>query len=542
MVQIHKKLTASSLAGMLLLTGCTGSASSQQLGDLKGNGSSIDESSIEEELLDEIELGEIDSYYSIVCGSVAFQLQNAGFTTGSGAAKAIDSFDYSAVGVYYYNNDLKFWDDESCQSVGFMEVVNDTAPFRNVSDEDCIISVVDTNEPDSEIQRICTYNYEEIGSGHLVYENMYITYYQQSPMRVVYSVQENAPDNYDLELGSLFDYDTKEYIYDESIFEEEYVTHSAIPLTEEIDYVALEKELQKISEKQEKNGYTVESFEIAYISPENLRAYIDSQDEDTFFGTPVSELTKAFGEGNALVFEDGELKRTKILNYSGDGDYEWSDFLMKCGAAAGTLLVSSAVESKFHPGATAINLIVQLAEPISEGLIASLHELVLDTVMNMDNGLSLEEAITLATPHALKTFADKFFIASARASIVGKISVEKLDNNMNKEEKSIVERIFTKKDANCIVKSELKNIITTLISETDLYQTTVETANSALKNLNPELDILALQNDIQNAKKNFTDKIITTAQDSAEYITVSASNATDEVITILMMPWTKQSA
>ena len=526
------RIIALAIAGIVTFTGCADSESNQSLGNYGEGaaGSSAAESSVETDLSDKIKIGEIDDYYSIVCSSVAYQLNEAGFETSSGAATSTESLDYNAVGIYYFSEELSFWDDASCQPVGFVEVVNDSAPFRNISEEDCMISVVDTNGSDTDIQRICTYNYNEIGSDHLVYKDKYITYYQQSPMRVVYSVEENNEDNYDLELGSLFDYDTQEFIYDESIFTDEYVSHSAIALTEEIDYAALEKTLQEISEQQEENGYTVESFEIAYISPENLQAYIDSQEEDTFFGTPVNELTKAFSAGKALVFENGELNKAQILNHSGDDDYRFSECLTKCGIGMGALLVSAAVHSGLNPSKIALDFVIVLTKPLSEGLVKGFHELVKDTAANIENGASVEEAIKLAFPHALKSFTDKFYVTAANVSVKNTIGFYNPIRELN------ITRIKNKiagKDP------KYRKSLKTIVEKSAVYNASIDFANAALQKINPNLNIKQLQNSIESTKQNFHDTVIKTAKNAAEYITVTANNISDKAVTVLMMPWTR---
>lgn len=73
-----------------------------------------------------------------------------------------------------------------------------------------------------------------------------------------YKILDNYRKNYDLTLGSLYDYDHNQYIYDESIFGE-YTTHSGASIFSDTDYKKLKDELSDISEQQLKNGYKVES-------------------------------------------------------------------------------------------------------------------------------------------------------------------------------------------------------------------------------------------------------------------------------------------
>ncbi|WP_295094753.1 hypothetical protein [Ruminococcus sp.] len=522
------RILAFSIAGtIVMLTGCKEVDSN---GDLHNDSISVEESSQEAELTKKIRLKEIDEYYSIVCSSVAYQLENAGFQAAFGVASSSDKNDYQASGVYYHCDELEFWEDESYQSVGFVEVVNDSEPFRDVSSEEYMISVADINAPNSDIQQICTYNYEAIGSQHFVYQNKYITYYQQSPMRVVYSVLDNNEENYVFDLGSIYDYDTQEYIYDASIFEEEYVTHSGIPFNEEIDYKKLEKELKQISMQQDENGYLVESYEVAYISPENMQAYIDSKEEDTFFGKPVSELTKAFGAGSALVFENGEGKKARNLNNSGDDDYQWSEGLKKCSAGAGALLFSAIIRGVGNPTAIAIDFLIVLAEPVSEGLIAGLYALAIDTAANIENGAGVEEAIQIAAPHAFKTFTDKFTMTAAKVAaqnVVGKYYPwEGL-------------RRIAQSSISSFNDPQFQESVNTIVEYTETYNATVSTLNDALHNINPDLDIQTIQSSIQSQKQKYHDTIIQTGKEAAEYLTVSVNNAADKAITVLMMPWTQ---
>ena len=149
------------------------------------------------------------------------------------------------------------------------------------NDED-VIFVVDPALAE-EKSFVYGFDYEGIGPYHFIYQNTYIVYNSESDGVVRYYEKENIRKNYDLSLGSLYNYDTDTYIYDESI-NEEYKTHSGESLLGSENYKQLEAELQKQVEAQNRAGYNVEEYRIVYISPEALQAYIDSEEEATFFG------------------------------------------------------------------------------------------------------------------------------------------------------------------------------------------------------------------------------------------------------------------
>ncbi|MCR5778297.1 MAG: serine/threonine-protein phosphatase, partial [Lachnospiraceae bacterium] len=138
------------------------------------------------------------------------------------------------------------------------------------------------------------YSCESLGDNHFIFDGKYIIYYQLDNNTIKYDILDNLKENYNLSIGSLYDYDNNSYVYDEHLFDN-YVTHSGEELFSNKDYSELEKELKEISKQQEKNGYSVEELNIVYISPENIEAYLASNEEETFFGYSVDELENSLG-------------------------------------------------------------------------------------------------------------------------------------------------------------------------------------------------------------------------------------------------------
>lgn len=369
-----------------------------------------------DEIINSIDNGEIDDVYALVCSTVTYKLQSAGFTTETCVAKTVENDNYTGIGIGYYDDEIKVFSDQELIAAGFVEIVDSSAKYANPSQEDTAIylSIVDGDNTDEEIQLICAYNYNDIGSSHFIYKEKYIKYYQQTPMRVVYDIYENELSNYDLSLGSLYDYDKKRFVYDESIFGE-YNTHSAVKLFSNEDYEKLEKDLQELSKAQEKAGYVVEEYSIVYISPESLQAYLDSEEEDTFFGYGVDELTEAFGVGNALEFTENGLI-SKVVEESAY-EYNWKGFLTKYAIGCGIIIVGAVLTPITGGTSFGCALVTITSLTASAALSAGLGSLAIETIDGLIAGKDMKDALREASYKGLDTFANTFIIAAAVTSV-----------------------------------------------------------------------------------------------------------------------------
>ncbi len=364
-------------------------------------------------LKDEIGEGTIHDIQSMVTSSVVENLETDGFSCGTGIARTLENDNYNGSGVYYYEDGLNLFESDTLQSVGFIQVVSDTVKYEAPSEEESLISVVPVDDSLAGKNLICSYSYENITPAHFVYQGYYVSYYQQSPMRVVYTISENTTSNYDFTLGSLYDYDHERFIYDLSIMDE-YKTHSALSLFSETDYQELEATLQEVSNQQYLNGYIVSEYRIVYISPESVQAYIDSQEEDTFYGYSTRELTEAFGYGTALVYTEEGFKSAKIVEE--EGSYNWKSFLTKVGIGCGILIVGAILAPITGGASFGCALITATKITVGASLCAGLGTLAIQTGVGLINGKSFEEALRDATHSGLDAFANAFLITSVIAS------------------------------------------------------------------------------------------------------------------------------
>lgn len=383
----------------------------------------------EEEILEDLKTKQVEDIEAIIYSSISLDLQKAGFQTGTGVAMTLENDNYANYGVYYYSDKIDVFQDSTYRAVGFLEIVRDTEKYYDLSQEESYIIVNDvsngieglSNSSEDDILNICAYNYQNIASYHFIYQDKYVTYYQQSDMRIVYTIEENLKENYNLHLGSLYDYDNKIYIYDESIFGP-YNTHSANSLFSEEDYKKLEDELKEISSLQEQNGYKIEEYQVIYISPESIQDYINSEEEDTFFGFSVEQLTSTFGLGTALEYTSQGFKEAQVLKPDDEGGYNWKNFLIKVGIGAGIIIVTAAITAATAAsgGAASVffcSLLSIATTTIKASLITALTKSAVSLGQSLIHGDSLKDSLVNATYSGLDGFASSFMIGSVMAGV-----------------------------------------------------------------------------------------------------------------------------
>lgn len=376
-------------------------------------GGDIDDKELEVE--NEIVTGEITDIRSLVISAVEKDLVEAGFDCGTGVASTLENDNYTALGIYYSDSELEFFNNPGLASVGFVEIVDNEQEFYAMDAEESMIVVRDVTIDDETITKICAYTYENINAYHFVYQNQYVTYYQQTPMRIVYTVSDNIKENYDLTYGSLYDYDNGEYIYDASIFGE-YNTHSGESLFGQEDYAKLEKDLQDLAAAQLAAGYRVEEYNIVYISPESIQQYLLSDETETFFGYSVEDLTREFGLGTALSFTENGFEKAAVLDPL-EGDYNWKSFLTKVGIGCGIVLVGAILTPVTGGASFGCALLTITKVTVGFALTSGLGTLAIETAAGLIQGKTIEEALDSASRKGLDSFANGFMIGAAIGSV-----------------------------------------------------------------------------------------------------------------------------
>ena len=352
--------------------------------------------------------------------AVQSELMCAGFNVSSGIAFSEKPNGYTGLGLYYYSEEFNIFAENTVKACGFVEILpQGINPEGDIYNADETIYVCDVSEEDNQKATanieylIYSYDYENICPNHFIYKGKYITYYREKESLVRYTIQDNIKENYDLSLGNIYDYDNDIYVYDSSIFGE-YRNHSAVELFGEINYNELELELKNLSSAQLANGYVVNEFNIVYISPEAIQTYLLSDEEDTFFGYSVDELSLAFGAGTALTYTKNGFSEAQILP---DNDYNWKSFLIKCGVGCGIILVGAILTPVTGGASFGCALITITKFAVGSAIAEGLGTLAIETVVGLIQGQTIEEAIKSASYKGLDAFANGFMIGAAIGSV-----------------------------------------------------------------------------------------------------------------------------
>lgn len=352
-----------------------------------------------------------ETVYDLVYENISYTLTDIGFTTNTAMAINFDTDDgNSAVGLMYYREDIPIFSDGSYQGTGFYEILSEEEKATQLEAVNTLY-VKNLSEPDDTTTYLAAYDYQDIGYDHFVYNNKYVIYYQESDNVIRYLEMDNVQENYDLSLGSLFDYDNGQYIYDASIFGE-YTEHSGTTLFSEQDYAKLKKELQAVADAQLQAGYRVEEFNIVYISPENIQAYLESEEEDTFFGYNVDDLTSTLGLGTALTYTENGFEKSTIQE-----SYNWKSFLTKVGIGCGIILVGAILTPVTGGASFGCALLTITKVTIGMALSSGLGTLAIETAVGLIQGKTIEDALRAASHKGLDSFANGFLLGAVIGSV-----------------------------------------------------------------------------------------------------------------------------
>ena len=360
---------------------------------------------------------ETASIASMVYSAVDYDLQSKGFDTQSCVAAASDA-SYEAFGLGYYNPDFQLFDNNDYTSVGFLTVASTDEKVIPVPEgvEYIAVEPVDGVFSDCDaLYHIMSYSCEDISSGHFIFKGKYVIYYQQDSTTVRFETYENRRENYNLSLGSLYDFDNETFVYDADLFDG-YGTHSAIELFSEEDYTQLEDELRLLSEQQETNGYIVEELNIVYISPESIEAYLASEEEDTFFGYSVSELENSLGKGTAIIYTENGFEEAKYFETNPE-DYNWKSFLSKAGIGCGIILVGAILTSVTGGASFSCALITISKIAVTSAVAQALGTLTVGVASGMMEGQSFMDSLKGAAFEGLDSFANGFMIGAVVGSV-----------------------------------------------------------------------------------------------------------------------------
>lgn len=198
---------------------------------------------------------------------------------------------YSIFGIAYTDYQECYTNDDESMSyftVGFIPGIGELTIPEEDFNSGLLVENLDYH--DDKTQFVLKYQSEAF-SEHCVVYNQYVTYGVDADGRLFYEAEQYEHGKCDESIGSLYSYDESRYVYDVDLGE--YVNISGEPLASQMDYVALEEEINRILENQDANFTTVDVETSVYFAQEAVTNYLLSFQEETFLGYDVKSLVEA---------------------------------------------------------------------------------------------------------------------------------------------------------------------------------------------------------------------------------------------------------
>ena len=197
---------------------------------------------------------------------------------------AIYGIAYTDYANCYTNED----ETECCFEAGFIPFNGELKVSQKEFDSGLYITNLDFT--DDKTSFLWVYGSDPIRQ-HCVVYNQYLQYGIDEDGAIFYETTEYVPGVCDESIGSLYSYDAAKYLFDVDVGS--YVRITGVPLFNQIDFDALEKEINQILQNQDMNFATVDIVSCASFAQEAIISYLLSLQEETFLGYSVTELVAA---------------------------------------------------------------------------------------------------------------------------------------------------------------------------------------------------------------------------------------------------------
>lgn len=185
---------------------------------------------------------------------------------------------------------------------------------------------------------------------HCVVDGKYVQYGVDEKGQIYYKATDYVREEVDESLGSLYSYDESKCLINLDLGE--YIYISGESLYAELDFKALEEEVNNIINTQDENFAISQIETYAYQSQESIANYLLSLQEETFLGYDVDELVKAARELEPMecyrLTEEGlmVIEVQEVIGADADTLAEWL-VGVGCAVITGTSLIAS-VAVKSH--------------------------------------------------------------------------------------------------------------------------------------------------------------------------------------------------
>lgn len=239
--------------------------------------SSYAEEKIPDEILTEVFIRqELFRQYSLI-----YDTFNAAVTLEDGTEiTGIGFTDYSS---YYESEEGK----EGFFPAGFIADYGYEIP-----EEEAEKGLVIENLDISDDQNQYVYEYETTPfMEHCVKDGRYLKYGVNEKGAIEYETAVYERGVCDESLGALYSYDIEKFVYDPDMGN--YIRINGITLFDQIDFTAIETQMNEIIAKQNTNFSQQDILSTVHIAQEAIVSYLLSMQEETFLGYKVTELVEA---------------------------------------------------------------------------------------------------------------------------------------------------------------------------------------------------------------------------------------------------------
>ena len=296
-------------------------------------------------------------------------------------------------------------DDKIYFPAGFIGLIGENPIPTDEADNG--LEIIDLNSEDA-YGFIYAYSSEPY-TEHCVIWNHYLKYGVDEGGTITYEASEYVKEECDEDLGALYSYDEKKYLYDPNVGDYNYISGAA--LYESIDYSNLEAEVNRILEEQDIRFSDVDIQTSVLIAQEAVNSFLLSIQEETFMGYDVKELIKASEEIDPMecirLTPDGMLIiDAKMPNYdSPSALVKWVT-----GISCGIVVI----------GCVATDIFCPPLNPLSGAISSSAVEVFLEVVVNNQNikNINWAKVGVAAVSGALLAWASPMLAAKSAGGVV----------------------------------------------------------------------------------------------------------------------------
>lgn len=276
------------------------------------------------------------------------------------------------------------------------------------------LEITDLEIEDSQSSFVLAYECEPFLE-HCVIWGQYLQYGVDEHGAITYQTEEYQRGKCNESLGTLYSFDEQKNVFDPKVGT--YVPITGISLNTQIDFEAIEEEINRILENQDHNLAQSDIESSVYFAQEALNTYLLSLQTESFLGIPVDEL---IAQASALdpkdcirITPDGTI--TVPLN----GEIpKKPDLLTKwlVGASVGIVVAST----------IAVNIFVPASTPLTGAVASSALDVFMQVVVEnhtMDN-VNWAKVAVAATSGALLAWACPLAAAKTASQVTTLIGKE----------------------------------------------------------------------------------------------------------------------